>query len=215
LYKDDVPNPDPFTTATLAGARIFRVRYINPLQGDYDIDGDVDTDDYTRSKSTFGSNLLLAADGNGNGVVDAADYTIWRDNFGASLPGAAAAVEAASQALVSTEQLSELAESPVAITSLEPSDVAADNTNDVIGLALASFFTDDEAAPASSAVASEFAPAMSTDNDLLLALVAAINPTRSESNALAISGDGSSPEGVTESVDVLFGELELELVDWV
>lgn len=74
---------------TASGSRIFRVRYVNPLAGDYDIDGDVDRDDYTVWSSTFGSNLLLAADGNGDGVVNAADYTVWRDNLGSTLPAAA------------------------------------------------------------------------------------------------------------------------------
>ena len=71
---------------TGVGARIYRVRYVNPLAGDYDIDGDVDTDDYQVWRNTFGSNLLLAADGNGDSVVNAADYTVWRDNLGTSLP---------------------------------------------------------------------------------------------------------------------------------
>ncbi|TWT85891.1 Soluble aldose sugar dehydrogenase YliI precursor [Posidoniimonas polymericola] len=72
--------------ATGPGARIYRIRYVNQLAGDYDIDGDVDQDDYTVWRSTYGSNLLLAADGNGDGVVNAADYTVWRDNIGAALP---------------------------------------------------------------------------------------------------------------------------------
>ena len=75
--------------ATAAGARIFRIRYINPLAGDYDIDGDVDANDYTVWRSNYGSNLLLAADGNHNGVVDAADYIVWRDHLGATLPAVA------------------------------------------------------------------------------------------------------------------------------
>ncbi|WP_425397305.1 PQQ-dependent sugar dehydrogenase [Aeoliella sp.] len=75
---------------TASGARIFRVRYVNPQPGDYDIDGDVDQDDYNVWKSTFGSNLLLAADGNGNGRVDLADYTIWRNHLGAGVEEAAA-----------------------------------------------------------------------------------------------------------------------------
>ena len=53
---------------------------------DYDIDGDVDNDDYAVWRQSYGSDLLLAADGNGDGVVNAADYTVWRDalaNFSA------------------------------------------------------------------------------------------------------------------------------------
>ncbi len=47
--------------------------------GDYDLDGDVDLDDYTTWKSTFNSTTLLNADGNGNGIIDAGDFVIWRD----------------------------------------------------------------------------------------------------------------------------------------
>ena len=79
---------------TAAGARIFRIRYVNPLAGDYDIDGDVDANDYAVWKNSFGSNLLLAADGNRDGVVDAADYAVWRDNLGKTLPAAGAGVNA-------------------------------------------------------------------------------------------------------------------------
>ncbi len=64
-----------------AGAVVYRVRYINPLVGDYNIDGVVDQNDYTVWSQSYGSNLLLAADGNGDGRVDAADYTVWRDAF--------------------------------------------------------------------------------------------------------------------------------------
>ncbi|WP_442483471.1 PQQ-dependent sugar dehydrogenase [Aeoliella sp. SH292] len=70
---------------TAAGAELFRIRYINPLTGDYNIDGVVDQADYAVWKSSFGSNLLLAADGNKDGVVNLADYTVWRDNLGATL----------------------------------------------------------------------------------------------------------------------------------
>jgi hypothetical protein len=86
LYEDSGANGP-----TAAGARIFRVRYENPLLGDYDIDGDVDNADYDVWVANFGSTLLLAADGNGNGVVDAADYSVWRDHLGATLPGAGSA----------------------------------------------------------------------------------------------------------------------------
>jgi len=78
LYKDlGAVNP------TDAGARIFRVRYVNPLAGDYDLNGIVDQNDQAVWKANYGSNLLLAADGNHNGMVDAADYIVWRNNLGA------------------------------------------------------------------------------------------------------------------------------------
>lgn len=85
LYFSEFYEETGANGATAAGSRIFRIRYVNPLQGDYDIDGVVDADDYIVWKNSFGSNLLLGADGNGNGVVDAGDYTVWRDNLGATL----------------------------------------------------------------------------------------------------------------------------------
>lgn len=57
------------------------------LDGDYNGDGVVDTDDYLVWKNDF--NTLadefapLMADGNNDGIVDAADFAIWRDNLGA------------------------------------------------------------------------------------------------------------------------------------
>lgn len=99
LYEDSGDNGP-----TAVGARIYRVRYVNPQPGDYDIDGDVDLDDYSVWKNAFGSNLLLAADGNGNGVVDLVDYTIWRNNLGA---GVAPAITSDSQPEVATIQTRE------------------------------------------------------------------------------------------------------------
>jgi len=73
LYKDlDAVTPID------AGARVFRVRYVNPLPGDYDIDGVVDQNDHSVWTASFGSTVLGAADGNRNGTVDAADYVLWR-----------------------------------------------------------------------------------------------------------------------------------------
>ncbi|WP_197526162.1 PQQ-dependent sugar dehydrogenase [Botrimarina colliarenosi] len=66
---------------TAAGAKVYRIRYVNPLAGDYDIDGDIDEDDATVWRETYGSNLFLGADGNGDGRIDAADYTVWRDAY--------------------------------------------------------------------------------------------------------------------------------------
>lgn len=97
LYEDSGENGP-----TASGARIYRVRYVNPQPGDYDIDGDVDQDDYSVWKSSFGSNLLLAADGNGNGKVDLADYTIWRNNLGAEAAPASATLATQEVATVQT-----------------------------------------------------------------------------------------------------------------
>jgi glucose/arabinose dehydrogenase len=93
LYFSEFYKDDGVGGATAAGSRIFRIRYVNPLAGDYDIDGDVDQADYGVWVASYGSNLLLAADGNRDGVVDAADYTVWRDNLGATLSAEAGATE--------------------------------------------------------------------------------------------------------------------------
>lgn len=77
LYKD----LDALTPIE-AGARVFRVSYMNPVAGDYDINGTVNQSDYATWRSNFGSNLLLGADGNHNRVVDAADYVLWRKRLG-------------------------------------------------------------------------------------------------------------------------------------
>ena len=52
------------------------------LPGDYDGNGIVNADDYSKWKTSFGTSVAAGsgADGNGNGIVDAADYTIWRDH---------------------------------------------------------------------------------------------------------------------------------------
>jgi beta-glucuronidase len=60
------------------------------LQGDFDLDCDVDGNDYLNWQRQFGNIVpfYADADGNGNGVVDAADYTVWRNNFGATCASA-------------------------------------------------------------------------------------------------------------------------------
>ena len=58
------------------------------LLGDYDLNGIVDSADYTSWKQAFATTVATAgngADGNGDGKVDAADYTVWRDHLGQSL----------------------------------------------------------------------------------------------------------------------------------
>lgn len=53
----------------------------DPLPGDYNADGLVDTADYQVWKATYGSGSDLRADGNSDGTVGAADYVFWRDAF--------------------------------------------------------------------------------------------------------------------------------------
>ncbi len=79
LYRDlDAATPID------AGARVFRVRYINPLPADYNIDGTIDQNDHETWTKTFGSTVLRSADGNRDGTVDAADYVLWRKALGSS-----------------------------------------------------------------------------------------------------------------------------------
>ena len=79
---------DPVSQTVSASAWFDNYTVRDGLLGDYDLDGDVDTADYARWRSTFGNIVSPAgnlADGNHNGVVDAADYVVWRDNLGASI----------------------------------------------------------------------------------------------------------------------------------
>jgi PEP-CTERM motif len=48
--------------------------------GDYDFDGDVDTIDYNKWRSEFGT-TSFKSDGNDDGQVDAADYVVWRKHL--------------------------------------------------------------------------------------------------------------------------------------
>jgi mannan endo-1,4-beta-mannosidase len=62
------------------------------LPGDYNLDGTVNTADYTIWRNSLGDiGSGLAADGNGDGKIDNADYAVWRLYFGVSTSGAGAA----------------------------------------------------------------------------------------------------------------------------
>ncbi len=61
---------------------------LNPLAGDFDRSGAVNSNDYILWKSSFRSTSELAADGNGDGTIDAADYTVWRNHLGDMIPPA-------------------------------------------------------------------------------------------------------------------------------
>lgn len=121
LYEDSGDNGP-----TAVGARIYRVRYINPLKGDYNIDGQVDQNDYEVWGGSFGSNLLLAADGNANGMVDAGDYAVWRDNLGAGLAAATSSstLESVAEAVADDDGIGGEADLNSAVWLDEPSNSA-------------------------------------------------------------------------------------------
>jgi len=76
---------------TVVGSGIFRFLVGDDagaqLEGDYNLDGQVDAADYVVWRKTYGQNTGdPAADGDGSGEVDDGDYTVWRQNFSRSLP---------------------------------------------------------------------------------------------------------------------------------
>lgn len=92
LVKPGNPG-DILTWAELRGSTGFRsvkaggavhVRFSMLLDGDFNVDGTVDTADSVLWRNTLGSRTDLRADGNGNGIVDEPDYEIWRASFGDS-----------------------------------------------------------------------------------------------------------------------------------
>lgn len=91
FYRGSRYDIEPINIAILRDAGVPAIY----LAGDYDIDGEVDADDYQAWKNAYGSNAEPFVDGNRNGVVDAADYTIWRDQLGASFSGSGGGAVAA------------------------------------------------------------------------------------------------------------------------
>jgi len=81
------------------------VSAITPPRGDYNVDGKVDSSDYTEWRKAFGATQpeFLYADGSDNGLVDAADYVDWRAAMvanGASATLPASIPEPASMAMI-------------------------------------------------------------------------------------------------------------------
>ena len=69
--------------AYIGSGEVFRINMAHPV-GDYDLDGNVDNDDYTVLRNSFGLAAAgLPADGNNNGTIDAADYVLWRNAMSA------------------------------------------------------------------------------------------------------------------------------------
>ncbi|MEN1678400.1 MAG: glycosyl hydrolase family 28-related protein [Planctomycetota bacterium] len=66
--------------------------FFNPLPGDYNADGVVDTADYSLWRDTLGQSVDNGrfADGDNSGVIDVADYNVWKANFGRSATANAA-----------------------------------------------------------------------------------------------------------------------------
>jgi glucose/arabinose dehydrogenase len=230
LYFTELYEETGASGPTAVGARIYRVRYVNPLAGDYDIDGDVDNDDHGVWRANFGSNLLLAADGNGNGVVDATDYVVWRNAMAAGL-AAAASVTAASVA------------APTNVSASAPADVSNGMpSNTSVGAAVEHFTTVEIGEKRSSASAEVIdlvlanlrrvpsvgaaagrgihakSPAVATTDDetaLLLAIPAEIRAEKHSSDATANHAVRSDDEGDASDVDDLFAELGFGHLPWL
>ncbi len=83
-----------------------------PLAGDFDRSGAVDTGDYILWRRTLGTNvgtIFDGADGDGDGVVDPDDLAVWRAHYGETLPpGSGSQVVLASAALVAPAPTSAL-----------------------------------------------------------------------------------------------------------
>jgi hypothetical protein len=74
-------------------AEIHTIKPVTP--GDYNLDGNVNAQDYESWRNDYGADGYSDADGNRDGAIDAADYVIWRKNLPAadSLPSTSSTPE--------------------------------------------------------------------------------------------------------------------------
>ncbi len=163
LYKDE-----DAVTPIDAGARIFKVSFTTSLEGDYDIDGDVDQDDYVVWRDSYGSKTLLAADGNNDGTIDAADYTVWRDASEAFVVSTSSTI--AGSAPVTIEE-HHVEEKQSAIEVLSPVEVDSEGI---------------KAEPISSDIVSDFYFSLSSRNQLFESNSATTKSTQDESTDYSV-----------------------------
>jgi hypothetical protein len=81
---------DYFADPTV-GCAVCGIALAQPLYGDYNEDGTVDTHDYAAWRSKYGTSDF-ATDVNRDNIIDGADYVIWRKNSVANGNGSMAAV---------------------------------------------------------------------------------------------------------------------------
>jgi hypothetical protein len=86
VYAADVDG-DGDLDAISASVNDYKIAWYENLGaslGDYNVDGEVDDEDYDYWTSHFGENSGpgLTADGNGDEAIDAADYVVWRKVYG-------------------------------------------------------------------------------------------------------------------------------------
>jgi hypothetical protein len=94
--RSELPHDNLFPfqgSITAQGAATFVIRSfsrISQCDGDYNIDGLVDGNDYPSWRKAFGESSVVFsyADGNHDGIVDGADYVIWRSRKDVSITGA-------------------------------------------------------------------------------------------------------------------------------
>lgn len=87
LFLAELGGTSPYTAIVVATPII-----VEPLLGDYNDSGVVDSADYVLWRNTLGqSGAGLAADGNNSGTIDSGDYDVWRAHVGQSAGGGALA----------------------------------------------------------------------------------------------------------------------------